>query len=61
LAKRQSEIAQQLEVTLAQNKDLVEKLAEMQKQLESTLKDEMWKKQLEIAQNSDEKMQEQLK
>lgn len=57
LAKKQSEVAQQLEVTLAQNKELMEKLTEMQKQLESTLKDEMWKKQLE---KSDGEMQDQL-
>ena len=57
LAKKQSEVAQQLEVTLAQNKGLMEKLTEMQKQLKSTLKDEMWKRQLE---DSAGKMQEQL-
>jgi beta-lactamase regulating signal transducer with metallopeptidase domain len=57
LAKRQAEAAQQLEETLAQNKELMEKLTEMQKQLESTLKNETWKKQIE---DSDGKVQEQL-
>jgi len=58
LAERQAEIAQQLEETLVQlaqnEKELVEKLAEMQKQLEATLKDELWKKQLEIARKQTE-------